>query len=72
MSENPRAADDISAQCPSCRLHELVVVTLEHQPNGTWQQKDEHGGVWSWLSARLRRTPAPDTNAPTVQIDACP
>jgi membrane associated rhomboid family serine protease/Zn-finger nucleic acid-binding protein len=55
---------DVSAQCPSCRLHALVVVPLVKEPDGNWVQTDQK---------RWFRRPAPvDTNALRVQIDACP
>gem|GEM_PF-47641 len=68
--------DELSAQCPSCGLHELVLVHLRLGPDGNWTQTDETSFVQR-ISARLfkRGQPAPgdgDTNAREVQIDVCP
>lgn len=71
MSDNPRIAHDVSAQCPACRLHELVVVELGLQADGHWKQIDEHPGLVTKLIGRFR----PDTSPPPtkiVQIDVCP
>ncbi len=54
----------VSAQCPSCRLHELVVVSLRRDASGNWVQVD--GGGW------FRKRPPPSTAELEVQIDACP
>lgn len=55
---------ELSAQCPTCRLHELVVVPLRKGADGNWVQTDQK---------RWFRRPAPeDTEAQRVQIDACP
>lgn len=55
---------DISAQCPSCRLHALVVIPLRKGSDGNWVQTDRK---------RWFRRPTPeDTSALRVQIDACP
>ncbi|HWB78838.1 MAG TPA: rhomboid family intramembrane serine protease, partial [Nannocystaceae bacterium] len=62
MSE--AAHPDVSAQCPSCGLHELVVVQLQRGPDGTWVQLDRVG----LFSRRIKV----DTSALRVQIDACP
>lgn len=55
---------ELSAQCPACRLHELVAVPLRKGADGNWVQTD----LKRWF-----RRPAPeDTEAQRVQIDACP
>lgn len=54
----------LSAQCPACRLHELVPIPLRKGTDGTWVQADQK----RWF----RRPAAEDTEAQRVQIDACP
>lgn len=68
----------MSAQCPSCGLHALVLVHLAKQPDGTWTQTDQTG-VLSRMLARLRSKPTDDrpstvrdTDRDEVQIDVCP
>lgn len=67
----------MSAQCPSCGLHELVVVHLERQPDGNWTQTDDTSVVQR-LIGRILGPPTPtadaieDTGAREVQIDVCP
>ncbi len=58
------AHPEVSAQCPSCGLHELVVVQLQRGADGTWVQLDRPG--------LLTRRVKVDTAALRVQIDACP
>ena len=54
----------LSAQCPSCGLHALVVVPLRKGDDGNWVQSDRK---------RWFRRPLPEgTAAQRVQIDACP
>ncbi len=48
--------DHVSAQCASCRLHELVPVLLKKDEEGRWRTVDEVG----------------DDPQAVVQIDACP
>ncbi len=56
---------EVSAQCPSCRLHELVPVHLKRGTDGVWVQTDKIG--------LFRQAAAPtDTSGVQVQIDACP
>ncbi|MBC8072348.1 MAG: zf-TFIIB domain-containing protein, partial [Deltaproteobacteria bacterium] len=62
MSEHARP--EVSAQCPSCGLHELVVVQLQRGDAGIWVQLDRPG--------LLTRRVKVDTSALRVQIDACP
>lgn len=71
MSENPRTEHDISAQCPACRLHELVAVELYRCPDGHWAQRDDSPGPIAKLLRRARPQDAPAA-ATTVQIDVCP
>lgn len=59
------ATHAISAQCPSCGLHELVGVQLRRGPDGVWAQVDAPGRF-------RRRAPAAQPGAITVQIDTCP
>ncbi len=54
----------VSAQCPACGLHELVVVPLRMRPDGNWVQTDQK----RWFE----RSAPEDTLARAVQIDACP
>lgn len=49
--------EEISAQCPSCWLHELVPVYLQRGEEGLWKTLENHKGP-----------PPPGV----VQIDACP
>jgi membrane associated rhomboid family serine protease/Zn-finger nucleic acid-binding protein len=55
---------EVSAQCPSCRLHELVPVHLRRSADGVWVQTDKIG-----LFGKAAPT---DTSGVQVQIDACP
>ncbi|HET6584718.1 MAG TPA: rhomboid family intramembrane serine protease [Nannocystaceae bacterium] len=55
---------EVSAQCPSCRLHELVPMHLRHCDDGSWVQTDKTG-----LFGRSAPT---DTSGVQVQIDVCP
>lgn len=61
----------VSAQCPSCRLHELVPVVFVRGAGGAWQQRDDTGNFLARLWRR-RKPDDPDTEQATVQIDACP
>ncbi len=53
----------VSAQCPSCGLHELVLVHLSKRSDGTWVQTDK---------THLLFRNKVDTGALRVQIDVCP
>jgi membrane associated rhomboid family serine protease/Zn-finger nucleic acid-binding protein len=53
----------ISAQCPSCGLHELVPVPLGRRADGNWTQLDRPS-----VFRRVR----PVTTTQRVQIDVCP
>lgn len=63
MGEAPRHHHEVSAQCPTCGLHELVPVHLQQRDDGNWAQIDAPG----WF----RRTQQ-DESQPDVQIDVCP
>lgn len=39
-SDQPAPQLPVDAQCPACRLHRLVAVTLARQANGRWTQLD--------------------------------
>jgi len=54
--EQQKALDHVSAQCASCRLHELVPVLLKKDDDGRWRTVEEVG----------------DDPDAVVQIDACP
>ena len=54
---------EVSAQCPACGLHELVVVHLRKNPDGNWVQIG---------TFRLFGRSEAHTEALEVQIDACP
>lgn len=66
-----RPVAKVSAQCPSCRLHELVPVVLVQSSGGAWQQRED---TTNFLTRRLRRAAAspPGTAPATLQIDVCP
>lgn len=68
----PLPADaEVSAQCPSCQLHELVPVVLARGPQGAWQQVENTANFLTrWR--RRRRPDAAATVQATVQIDVCP
>lgn len=66
-----RVPTKVSAQCPACRLHELVPVVLARGPGGAWQQRDDTGNFLASL-LRRRKADAPGTPEITVQIDVCP
>lgn len=71
MSADPRVDGALSAQCPSCQLHELVQVELALKADGHWQQVDDTSNFFSRVLGRLR--PALEGTARrTVQIDVCP
>lgn len=74
MLSPPRAPVEVSAQCPSCRLHELVPIALAQDAAGAWQQLDDTGSVVTRWLARRRGTATPTgrTGGTTVQIDVCP
>jgi len=55
---------EVSAQCPSCRLHELVPVHLRRGDDDIWVQTDKIG--------IFRRRAETTTGGLEVQIDACP
>jgi len=57
------AKRNISAQCPSCGLHELVATELNQQPEGHWVQMKP-------TSASLEIRPS--TEGVEVKIDTCP
>jgi membrane associated rhomboid family serine protease/Zn-finger nucleic acid-binding protein len=61
----------VSAQCPSCRLHELVPVVLVRGREGGWRQRDDSANFLGNLLRRGKPGPA-GTEETTVQIDACP
>jgi len=68
--------EGVSAQCPSCELHALVIVHLARQADGNWTQVDNPPLVQRLL-ARLKKdepdTPSAEGTLPTeVQIDTCP
>jgi membrane associated rhomboid family serine protease/Zn-finger nucleic acid-binding protein len=61
----------VSAQCPSCRLHELVPIVLVRGREGGWRQRDDSANFLGNL-LRRRKPGVASTEETTVQIDACP
>jgi membrane associated rhomboid family serine protease/Zn-finger nucleic acid-binding protein len=57
---------ELSAQCPACGLHELVLVKLDRDAQGHWRRTDRRG----LLGRRKAENDAPAAVA--VQIDTCP
>lgn len=67
--------EPISAQCPSCGLHEIVAVQLARGRDGSWKQQDAPHPIADLLKRVLPgKKAASDEDTPVleVQIDACP
>ncbi|MCX4245061.1 rhomboid family intramembrane serine protease [Paraliomyxa miuraensis] len=72
MSTPLRAQAEVSAQCSSCGLHELVSVVLARSAQGAWQPVENTGNFLDRWRRRTRPGTRPDPVLTTVQIDVCP